>query len=57
LETIHTLGIQEVIDQHVVAAVGFDRGILEEVLMLRGADTHVLLAERPHVIIHAALFL
>jgi hypothetical protein len=55
--TIHTLGVQEVVNQHVVAAVGLDGGVLEELLMLRWSDPHVLLAEGSHVIIHAALFL
>jgi hypothetical protein len=38
-----TLGVQEVIDQHVVTAIGLDGGVL---IARRRAVTHVLLAQR-----------
>lgn len=50
----HTLSVQKVIDQHIVAGLGSDGGVLVHSL---GNNAHVLLTQRPHVVVHAAFIL
>ena len=42
----YTLGVQEVVNQHVVATLVLDRLVLEEFLMNRWTDAHVFLGKR-----------
>jgi hypothetical protein len=56
-EMRRTLGVQKVIDQHVMAAVWLDGGILERVLIIRRSDTQILLAQGAHMLINAAFLL
>lgn len=42
---LRTLGIHEVIKQHIVVGVELQGSVVEQVLVDRGADAHVLLAQ------------
>lgn len=44
-----TLGIQEVVHQHVMATGRVDGSVMEEILVLLGANSHVLLTQVVHV--------
>lgn len=44
-----TLGIHEVVEQDIVVAVAVQRSLLEQLLMDRRADSHVLLAQAADV--------